>query len=440
MVNEARFGHPKAGFDKIAPIAGVPSLTAAAHDPASTGQQRAWGNYMLNRASGGGGLAAEPARLTIERHSTAAAIEREWRHLEATGSGTLFQRFDWLEPWLLNVAPHVALEPALLVGRLDGVPAFILPLGVRRAGLTRVAEPLGGTHSGYNFGLWSLAGAAQVAALPRSELIRRLGEAVGADGMILRRVPGEMNGMTQPLSALGSADSAVSGYATSLEGGIEALLARTGGGARRRRANQKERRLREMGAIDIGAAADMAGVNAALDFYAEQKALRLAEQGLENPFAEPGTMEFLRELARRSLGSPEPVLELITLALDGRIRAVLGAGVHGGCVSLQILTFIHDETYPHSPGQLLLYRHIEKSCTDGRAVYDFGIGQEGYKDSWSDTIHRLSDHYAAFGHTGAVAMAALRARDGAKSMLRNNPLAVRMVGRWRGRDGKEHAA
>jgi len=39
--------------------------------------------------------------------------------------------------------------------RLDGRPAFVLPLGVGRHGSFRIACWLGGDHSGYNFGLWS---------------------------------------------------------------------------------------------------------------------------------------------------------------------------------------------------------------------------------------------------------------------------------------------
>ncbi len=372
------------------------------------------------------GAPAPAAALTLERHDTISAIEAEWRHLEATGVGTLFQRFDWVDAWLTHVAPHAGLSPSLLLGRLDGAPAFALPLGIRASAGVKIVEFLGGTHAGYNFGLWSVEGAAHVAALPRATLTRLLGEALAADCAVLRRVPAAHDGMPQPLAALSALPSPVSGYSASLEGGMEGLLARSSGGARRRRANQKERRLCEMGVLQLG---PTTAADAALDFFAEHKAQRLTEQGLHNVFAEPGTMDFLRELARRSAATAEPLLEMSTLDVDGRTRAVIGSGFHRGRAALQILTYAHDETLPHSPGQLLMYRHIEHCADAGCATFDFGIGSEGYKDAWSDTVHPLFDHHVAFTARGALAIAAMRFAEGAKARLRGNALARRLLGK-----------
>ncbi|MBX3531524.1 MAG: GNAT family N-acetyltransferase [Rhizobiaceae bacterium] len=378
-------------------------------------------------------------RLVIERHDRAVPVEREWRHLEMTGAGTLFQRFDWIDSWLQTAGREDAVAPAILLGRLDERPAFVLPLGIRRVGPVSMAEFLGAGHSGYNFGLWSLEGAAFVQALPRDALVGRLRAALGADALVLRRVPPQVAGVAQPLAILPARPSEMSGYSVSLEGGMEAVLARTGGGARRRRANQKERRMREMGPVECGPAADLDEAFAALGFFAEQKALRLAEQGLQNPFAEPGVMDFLQELLRRSQGSTEPLLEMQRLSLSGDMRAVIGTGLHRGRVALQILTYIRDETLPHSPGQVLLYRDIEAGAAAARSVYDFGIGQEGYKDSWADTVISLNDHFAAFTPAGHLALASMRLGSGLRVALRENRLAGGLVRAWRRREQETEA-
>lgn len=379
---------------------------------------------------------ATAGRLSISCVEDAAAIEGEWRHLERTGVGTLFQRFDWVDAWCRTIGRADAARPSILFGVLDGLPAFVLPLGVRRAGPVRIAEFLGGSHSGYNFGLWSLEGAAQMRALP---LAARLGEALGVDVAVLRRMPSRLAGIDQPLASLPSRPSDVAGYSVSLEGGMESLLGRTGGGARRRRANQKERRMRELGPVLCGPAGDLATGFAALDFFAEEKARRLAEQGLRNPFAEEGAMEFLRELVRRSAGLADPLLQMHVLSVDGKTRAVIGTGAHRGDVTLQILTYSRDEMQPHSPGQVLLYRNIEASAEAGRAVYDFGVGQEGYKDSWADTAHTLNDHFAAFTPAGHLALASLRLRGEVRAALRGNPLASGLMRAWRRRGAEAQA-
>lgn len=386
------------------------------------------------------GAGASAAKLEITLHRHASAIESEWRHLDESGIGTLFQRYDWCAAWLETIGRAEEVRPAILLGRLDGRPAFVLPLCEQRLGPARLAEWIGGSHSGYNFGLWSVEGAAHLRAMPCDVLVRRLGEALGVDALALRRVPLSCDGHAQPLAALGSGPSAVSGYSVSLDGGMEALLARTGGGSRRRRANQKERRMRDLGAVEIGVLPHGESTDAALGFFAAQKALRLAEQGLQNPFADEGAMDFLHELARRSVGAGEPVLSLSHLSLDGRTRAIIGSGTHRGRVYLQILTFVHDETLPHSPGQVLLYRQIEASCAEGRATYDFGIGQEGYKDSWSDAVHELRDHHAAFTALGSFTTAAMRFGDRARAGVRGSRWAAKMIRGLGGRDNAGAAA
>ena len=404
----------------------TPRAIAAAGPPAPAAP--AWDERMNVQArptEPGASSGAEPdavaRRLTVERHADARAIEAEWRLLEATGIGTVFQRFDWVDAYVRHVAPHEGLEPAFLLGRLDGRPAFVLPLGVCRRGSLRVARWLGGNHSGYNFGLWSREAADAVARLGRGALKRALKQALpGVDGAVLARMPRVHDGVAQPLAGLVTLPSAVQGYSVGLEGGMGAVIARTNGGARRRRARSKERRMAEIGVLAHGVIRDPAAIRAALDFFAEQKALRLAEQGLPDVFGAPGVMDFLRDLADRSAGQREPLLQVTRYCVGGKLRAVVGSGVHNGRVNVYILTLIHDETLPHSPGQVLMYRHIEESCEAGRKVFDFGVGYELYKESWADTVHHLVDGYAAFTPRGALGLCAIRSCERAKALLRRN--------------------
>lgn len=360
-------------------------------------------------------------RLTVERHADARAIETEWRLLEATGSGTVFQRFDWIEAYIRNVAPHEGLEPALVLGRLDGRPAFVLPFGVKRHGPCRLAHWLGGSHSGYNYGFWSHECAALMPQLGRRGIRAKLHQALAdVDGAVLRRIPLDHDGAASPLAALVTLPSPVIGYAVSLEGGMDEVIARTGGGARRRRARSKERRMAETAPVAHGVLEDPARAHEALEFFAAQKALRLAEQGLPNVFAEPGVMDFLHELVDRSVGLREPLMQVTRFEVGGTIRAVVGSGVHAGRVNLYILTYVHDDMLPHSPGQVLMYRHIEESCAAGRKIFDFGVGYELYKESWADSHVRLRDGYVAFTALGRATVGAAFLKDGAKCLLRRN--------------------
>ena len=359
-------------------------------------------------------------RFDVKTFARPSDTEREWRELEAGGVTTVFQRYDWIDAYVRHVLPHEKARPAIVLGRLQGSPAFILPLSVSRAGPVRIATWIGGKHSGYNFGLWSVEAIAAMASLTRADVEKMLASALDADCAVLTRTPRIHDGVAQPLGRLPHSPSSTEGYAFELTGGFEAVLKRTDGAGRRRGVRTKERRLAEAGAVQYLTSVDLAHGNAALDFFLEQKALRLAEQGKPNSFDEPGVKGFFRDLVERSRTMDEPVLEMTALCVGGKMRAVRGAGIHRGRLNGYFMTFARDELVSHSPGHVLLFRHIEACCERGMAVYDCGVGYEDYKMSWCDIVNELDDAYAAFTPLGSAMIATIRLSHAVKARARQN--------------------
>lgn len=363
------------------------------------------------------GLAA-PFQLKV--FADPAEIEQEWRQLEATGIATIFQRFDWVDAYVRNVLPHEGARPAIVLGRLHGLPAFVLPLAVSRLGPVRIATWIGGKHSGYNFGLWSREAASIMACQGRAAIEAMLGQVLeGVDCAVLGRMPKNHDGVAQPVAALLSDRSCMEGYSFDLREGFEAVLERSTG-ARRRRVNKKERKMSKVGDLQYQALRDPARAKAALDFFLEQKTLRLAEQAEPNSFVEPGVRALLHDLLERSLTMREPLLEMSELSVAGKPRAVAGYGTHRGRVNVYFMTFTRDEITPYSPGRVLTYRHVEDCCDRGMVAYDLGVGYEDYKAHWCDVIHELNDAYVAVTPTGAAAVAAIRLYQAAKNRIRRN--------------------
>src|ERR1043166_2931019 len=60
--------------------------------------------------------ALNAGRLNIELslHHDLASIEVEWRAFEANADCTVFQTFDWLSTWFLNIGVHEAGQPAIV--------------------------------------------------------------------------------------------------------------------------------------------------------------------------------------------------------------------------------------------------------------------------------------------------------------------------------------
>jgi CelD/BcsL family acetyltransferase involved in cellulose biosynthesis len=366
-----------------------------------------------------------PARTTapfeVEKVSTLSDIEGEWRHLETIGYGTIFQRYDWVDAYVRHVLQHEKAQPAIVLGKLHGRPAFILPVAVSRVGPVRVAKWIGGNHSGYNFGLWSSEAVAIMSSLKRAEVEKILAHALkDVDCAVLVRTPKIHDGVAQPLASLPRSPSATEGYAFDIAGGFEAVLDKTNGAGRRRGVRTKERRMAKVGTLHYGASEDLTQASAALDFFFEQKALRLAEQGKLNSFAEPGVLDFFRELLERSQTMDEPLLEITELSVDGKLRAVRAAGIYRGRLNGYFMTFAKDELVSQSPGHVLLFKHIEECCERGMTTYDLGVGYEEYKTHWCDIIHELDDAYAAFTPLGSAMIATIRLGQAVKARMRQN--------------------
>jgi CelD/BcsL family acetyltransferase involved in cellulose biosynthesis len=284
-----------------------------------------------------------------------------------------------------------------------------------------VAKWIGGNHSGYNFGLWSAEAVAIMSSLKRAEVEKMLAHALtDADCAVLVRTPKIHDGVAQPLASLPRSPSPTEGYAFDITGGFEAVLEKTNGAGRRRGVRTKERRMAKVGTLHYGASEDLTQASAALDFFFEQKALRLTEQGKLNSFAEPGVLDFFRELLERSLTMDEPLLEMTELSVDGKIRAVRAAGIYRGRLNGYFMTFAKDELVSQSPGHVLLFKHIEECCERGITTYDLGVGYEEYKTHWCDIIHELDDAYAAFTPLGSAMIGTIRLGQAAKARMRQN--------------------
>ena len=76
--------------------------------------------------------------IFLQVHTDLAAIEGEWRALEAKADLTAFQCFDWAAKWQKHIGARNDTQPAIILGRdAEGEPLFVLPLAIERRWLAR---------------------------------------------------------------------------------------------------------------------------------------------------------------------------------------------------------------------------------------------------------------------------------------------------------------
>ena len=96
----------------------------------------------------------QASSFTVEAIRDLAAAEAIWRELEATGTSSPYQRFDWQKAYVEALAESRGFDPCVLLVRDgDGRACLLIPLAIeRRPGLC-AAGAIGGKHANYHLPL-----------------------------------------------------------------------------------------------------------------------------------------------------------------------------------------------------------------------------------------------------------------------------------------------
>ena len=376
------------------------------------------------------GVAAGPARpvvLTPEIFSGLAAAEAPWRALEAAPGTVMtpYQRFDWVAA-CAGILPAGARPCPVLLRDPAARPVALLPLVVRREAGIRVGRVIGGRHANFHMPVFAGPEAMALPAETYAQALRRVGAQAGIDVIHLPDQPRRWNGLPNP-RAQGTA-SPSDAYGLALEADPEAVLKRVMSGDARRKLRQKEKWLvAAHGPVVHRVAADGQEGEAILSAYLAQKAVRFAQAGIADPFADPAAQTFLAEAHRAG------ALELHALRMEeGRILATFIGAVDATRFSGMLTSFDPDPALARfSPGDLLLQMLIRDQCLRGRTALDLGVGEARYKASVCDETIALVDAVIPVSLRGRAYGAAAEAGARLKRRIKRDPRLWALVGRVR---------
>lgn len=351
-------------------------------------QGDAVGDAVRTAGSGSGGL---DCRLDIAVSDRIESVEPFWRALEAQGTASVYQRYEWIETSLATLEKNERRNAFIVTGALDGEPAFLLPMSIRGR-LVRELSWVGGSHANFNMGLFSEAFLASIGPGDMARIMARVRRLVPGIGYIkLCCQPLCWKGITNPMAELPHQRSMNPAFVMHLAEGFEALLARGNAKRKRKKFRQQCREAEAAGGYRLLIPADAGAINRVLDAFFRQKSERLRAQGIRNVFGSRQAQHFLRDLALRSIGMKEPLLRLFALEIGGTIRAVFGAGIHEHHMSGYFSSISTDELTQMSPGEMLLYMMVEHAVGEGHVIIDLGAGDERYKRSWCDERLEMFD-------------------------------------------------
>lgn len=400
-------------------IANVPVAGALRRDMASAAVRSATGDGMR-----------------IEIFDSMAPLEAEWRVLEQDDLASLHQSYDWCAAW----AETFRHPLAIIRGSFNDRTAFILPLEIiRTRGISR-AEFIGARHSNINTGLFSAEFLGTtgngLAASQQAEIVRALRGK--ADLMVLRNVPLDWRGRKSPLALMPAIQNQNHAFQLPFLGAFEATLKQVNAKRRRKKFKHQTRILNDKGGYDyVIAAPDQR--DALLELFFRQKAVRFEAAGLPDVFQDAPTQTVLHRLLALRDGDRYAALEMHALRLkgehEGHIPAVAALSRKGDHVICQFASIDETLVPEASPGELLFWLMIERLHHEGAALFDFGIGDQGYKRSWCPMETTQHDLILPISAVGQVAAFAQRGVTRAKASIKANPQLYGFIQRLRARQG-----
>jgi CelD/BcsL family acetyltransferase involved in cellulose biosynthesis len=371
----------------------------------------------------GAQTAAIATEIRIALHDDLTSIERDWRAFERVADGTVFQSFDWVSLWHQHIGRREGVRPMVVTGRDSaGKLLFLLPLSIERGGLARRLTWLGTTLCDYNGPLLAPEFGAQVdAARFRdvwSEILGRLQSHpdFGFDVVHFDKMQRTVGAQPNPFIGLGVIPHANGAYLTKLGSDWESFYAEKRSSSTRRRDRTKRKKLGEFGELKFVTAEGANALKATLETLMDQKSKSFAAMGVTNIFALPGYGDFYHALSQM-----QSFVHVSRLDVGDQAAAInLGLIFRGSYYHL-LASYDGGELSKHSPGAAhlhdLLRYAMERSCQ----AFDFTIGDERYKQEWSDGHIVLFDHISPATARGCVAAAKLYAVGRAKHFIKQNP-------------------
>jgi CelD/BcsL family acetyltransferase involved in cellulose biosynthesis len=357
--------------------------------------------------------ALSPHGWTLAREAMSPALAAEWDALAAEGVASPYQARGWVDAFIRHVSAAKGDDHAIITVRDEaGMLAGLFPLTLRRGKLGMIACFVGDKHANYHMPLIAPALAARLDTALTRRLMREIGKLMpSVDAFSFFNQPLNWNGKPTPLACLAVWNGTQPAYALRLEPDAESAISRAMSKHARKNLRVKRRKLGEMGRIWLLRAGTEAELERITLAFAVQKTIRFSQLGIDDPFSEPGIMDFLRDVA------PDTTQSLVwhALMMDERVIATFVGAIDANRYSGMATSFVDDaQIGRYSPGEALVAELIASQADEARTVFDLGVGDARYKASFCDVREPMVETVLPLTARGYTILAALRLKHLAK--------------------------
>ncbi|MBO6755988.1 MAG: GNAT family N-acetyltransferase [Roseibium sp.] len=381
-------------------------------------------------------MAADMSMIDVQILSGLEDAEPMWQSLEVDGIGGPYQTFRWCKAWCDTIGTRDRAEPVIVIGTIAQRPVFILPLVKRRRFAVTMLSFLGSEVANQNTGLWLPQAYAAVPPGALGALLQKACDEAGADVMFLENLPESWAGRAHPLVQARSQPSPSSVFQRALDRPFDQLFVQTHSKSTRRKLKRKRKLLGEAGGFRAFKATTQDEVRLGLDAFLHQRKVRAVTSGIPSGFSDKAKQAFLADLSRIDAAATHPSasLDIWILEAGGAIQATYLSVTYRGTLTGYATSVGNTELTAHSPAIILINHIVEAACADPEVeVFDFGLGDERYKRSWTSPV-TLRDAFLPATLKGRAAVAALQLRQTVKASIRGSETIwslVRKARKWR---------
>ncbi|MEM9634824.1 MAG: GNAT family N-acetyltransferase [Pseudomonadota bacterium] len=380
--------------------------------------------------------------LDVTVFSSMEEAESDWRQLERTGNSNPYQSFSWLKAWQDTLGVANDIEALVAVGRINGTPKVLLPLGLQSASGTRSLSFLGYQNGNQNTGLWDPSFYDNVTQEQIRAFLLEICRKSEADLVSLKNIPETWNGRRHPLALTGSTASPSPVFTQALPENFDEYFKQTHNKSARKNLLRKQRHLQAAEGYKVAKAQTKVEIERGLTAFLQQRTKRSEAAGIPNVFSNAPARDFLARLLgldRENADGQTGLMDLWYLEAGGAIRSTYLCLEEDRTIYAYSNSVAHDEMLPNSPGLVLIKEIIDSACsTPTLDILDLGLGEERYKTAWTEPV-ALVDSSLASTWKGRLKMRIDDMRTQAKTAIRNSdtlwPL-VRRLRKWKAGLGK----
>lgn len=360
--------------------------------------------------------------ISVDILTDMGAAKADWLRLERDPLNSLHQSHAWCAAWGQAMGNPVAI----IRGQISGRTVFLIPLEIIHKGPFRIARFPGGNFNNINTGLFDDEFARQCTPQDAQQILMEIRNQLRdrVDVLALQNIPLNWRGRQHPLSALATSENQNRSFQLPLLPRFEDTLAQVNAKRRRKKFRVQTKRLDESGGYEHYLTRDPQEQHALLNVFFQQKAERFAVQKIPDVFRAAEIQTFFHSLLDVPFQAENVPLELHAIRLPGHdnaIAAIAGLSRKGDHVICQFGSIHPYLAADASPGELLFWLMIEKSCKEGAAIFDFGIGDQLYKRSWCTVETVQHDVFRALSFKGYLPALAYRAVAGLKTFIKAHP-------------------